>query len=309
MLALADRTGAIRRGDVLVFACVRNEALRLPFWLDHYRRLGVAQFLIVDNASSDGTAELLLDQPDVSLWSSHESYRLSRFGVDWLTWLMIRHGHGHWCLTVDADELLVYPWWETRPLPALTEWLEQSGQPQLAAMMLDLYPQGPLGRTGYAAGQNPVEALPWFDAGNYRITRQDPMGQLWIQGGPRERMFFAPEPRRAPTMSKIPLVRWHRRMAYVTSTHALLPPRLNAAHDWPGEKLSGVLLHTKFLDPVVTRSTEEKARGEHFENSELYHDYYDALAEAPDLWCKDSTRFRGWRHLEGLGLMSRGNWV
>lgn len=307
---MSDRTKTIKPDDILVFACLRNEDVRIPYWLDHYRRLGVGHFLIVDNQSDDESRALLIDQPDVSLWHTPESYRLSRFGVDWLTWLMVRHGHGHWCLTVDADELLIYPWWETRPLQALTEWLDQSDQQMMAAMMLELYPKGPLDEAPYAQGENPVDALPWFDAGNYWITRQEPMGQLWIQGGPRARKFFASEPRRAPTMSKIPLVRWNRRFAYVNSTHSILPRHLNQAYDSEGgEMLSGLLLHTKFLNTAVARAVQEKKRGEHFQNSELYDAYYDAVAKAPDLWCEASTRFRGWRHMEALGLLSRGNWL
>lgn len=307
--AVQDRTRTIRPGAILCFATVRNEAVRLPFFLDHHRKLGVDHFLFVVNGSDDGTRDLLADQPDVSLWDTDASYRLSRFGVDWLTWLMIRHGHGHWCLTLDADEILIYPYWETRPLPALTGWLDQIGEPSMGAMMLDMYPKGPVDRPAYAPGQDPTEVLEWFDAGNYRITRQMPAENLWIQGGPRAREFFATEPKRAPTMNKIPLVRWHRRYAYVNSTHSLLPKRLNHIYDWTGgEKPSGILLHTKFLNTIVDRAAEEKQRAEHFNNSALYDDYYDALTQAPDLWCPASTRYRGWRHLEALGLMSRGGW-
>ena len=84
---VADRTKQIGHGAILGFSTVRNEAVRLPFWLEHHRRLGVGHFLIVDNASDDGTPAFLADQPDVSLWHTDDSYRMSRFGVDWLTWL------------------------------------------------------------------------------------------------------------------------------------------------------------------------------------------------------------------------------
>lgn len=106
---VVDRTTAIGPGALLLFATVRNEMQRLPFFLNHYRKLGIDHFLFVDNESDDGTPDLLRDQPDVSLWSTGHSYRAARFGMDWLAWLMIRFGHGHWCLTVDADELLLLP--------------------------------------------------------------------------------------------------------------------------------------------------------------------------------------------------------
>ncbi len=308
--SVADRTATIKPGAILAFVTVRNEGLRLPHFLDHHRKLGVDHFLIVDNESDDGSSDWLAGQDDVSLWVTGQGYKQSRFGLDWLTWLQRRHGSGHWCLTLDADEILVYPYHESRDLRALTARLEALGRDAFGAMMLDMYPKGPLAAQSYAAGQDPVEVLPWFDSGNYVVQVQPRMRNLWIQGGPRARAFFASDPRRAPTLNKVPLVRWQRGFAYVNSTHALLPRRLNAVFDEAGgEKLSGILLHTKFLPVVVKKSAEERERQQHFANSALYEDYYDSLTRSPDLWCAKSQRYTGWRQLEALGLMSRGGWV
>ncbi|WP_222101765.1 hypothetical protein [Jannaschia seosinensis] len=110
-------------------------------------------------------------------------------------------------------------------------------------------------------------------------------------------------------MSKVPLVRWHWRYAYVTSTHSLLPRHLNRVYDEDGgEAPIGILLHTKFLPQILVKSAEEKTRRQHFENSSLYDGYYDALVDDPVLWCPASTRLEDWRQLEDLGLMSRGGW-
>ena len=307
---VADRTAQIRPDSLLLFASLRNEATRLPHFLHHYRQLGIDHFLIVDNASNDGSREMLAAQPDVSLWTTQSSYRLHRFGLDWLTWLMFRYGHNHWCLTVDADELLIYPHHDTRPLRALTEWLDRSGQRVFPAMMLELYPKGPVEAQHHAPGDDPTRLLRWFDAGNYTITRQEKTKALWIQGGPRARMFFADRPRHAPTLSKIPLVRWNRRWVYLNSTHSILPPRLNECYDQTGgEAPSGVLLHTKFLPQVVAKAAEEKARKEHFGRPEIFDAYYDSLMTSPDFWTEQSKPLRGWRQLEALGLMSRGGWM
>lgn len=307
---VADRSAGIAKGAILAFVTVRNEALRLPYFLQHYRKLGVDHFLFVDNASTDGTTDLLAAQPDVSLWSTGAGYKAARFGLDWLTGLMWRHGAGHWCLTLDADELLVYPYCETRPLRALTERLASEGRQSFGAMMLDLYPKGALDAQIYQPGQDPLEVLPWFDSGNYVVQVQPRMRNLWIQGGVRARAFFAAEPRRAPTLNKVPLIFWRRGYAYVNSTHAALPPHLNAVFsETGGELLSGILLHTKFLPVVVEKSAEERERREHFANSAFYESYYAGVMASPDLWCPASRRYDGWRQLEALGLMSRGGWV
>jgi hypothetical protein len=154
---MADRTGAIRPGAILVLSTFRNEAVRLPWFLRYYRGLGVDHFLMVDNGSTDGGRELLAAQPDVSLWTTDASCRRSRFGVDWLNGLAMRHGVGHWCLPVDPDELLVYPFCDTRPLRALTDWLDASSVRSFGAMLLDMYPKGPLDGEAYRPGQNPLD--------------------------------------------------------------------------------------------------------------------------------------------------------
>lgn len=310
LAGVMDRTQAIAPGDILAFATVRNEMERLPFFLEHYRALGVRHFLFVDNASTDGTAEFLQDQPDASVWTTTASYKASRFGVDWINALLMKHGTGHWCLTLDADELLVYPHHDTRPLPALTQWLDREGLVSMQAMMLDMFPKGPVGSTPDGAGGNPLDHLQWFDGGNYGLQIQHPMHNLWIQGGPRARCFFADDPRRAPTLNKVPLVKWHWRYAYVNSTHAALPPRVNRSYARDGgEFISGALLHTKFLDTIVEKSAEEKTRQQHFNKADAYDDYYDALTSNPTLWHDQAVQYTGWQQLEDLGLISSGGWA
>lgn len=310
LVALSDRTGAIAPEQILCFAVMRNEALRLPHFLAHHRRLGVGHFVIVDNDSTDGSAALLAGEPDVSLFSTAASYRESHFGLDWLNWLMLRHGHGHWCLVLDADELFIYPHWESRPLAALTQWLDSRDIPAMPAMLLDLYPQGPLTEREYRAGQDPLEILEWFDSGNYLVQVQPRLRNLWIQGGVRTRMFFARDPRRGPTLNKLPLIRWHWRHAWHNSTHNVLPPHLNSVYDEAGgEGISGLLLHTKFLHMIAEKSAEERSRRQHFADPSRHGPYYDALIGDPVLHCAASRRYRGWRQVEALGLMSRGGWV
>ena len=310
LTAVADRTRSIGSEDILVFCTLRNERIRLPYFLRYYRDLGVEHFLVVDNGSDDGSREYLLEQPDVSLWSASHSYKRARFGVDWLNWLQMRHGHGHWTLVVDPDEFLVYPFCDTRPLRALTDWLDASSIRSFGAMLVDMYPKGEITAIPYAEGQDPFEITSWFDSGNYMISRNSRYGNLWIQGGPRARVFFPDAPAKAPALNKVPLVKWHRDYAYVSSTHMLLPRGLNLVYDeWGGEKASGCLLHAKFLDGFAAKSAEELERRQHYANSSEYRAYDGALKDHPDLWCKWSEKYINWRQLEILGLMSKGNWA
>ncbi|MDT8857694.1 glycosyltransferase family 2 protein [Paracoccaceae bacterium Fryx2] len=307
---VVSRVGAIRPDDILLFSTLRNEKVRLPYFLRYYRDLGINHFLIVDNDSDDGSRDYLAEQPDVSLWTTRHSYKRSRFGVDWLNGLQMRYAHGHWALVVDPDEFFVYPFCDTRPMRALTDWLDASSIKSFSAFLLDMYPKGPIGAQPYHEGQDPFEIANWFDSGNYTISRNPQYGNLWIQGGPRARKFFTDAPERAPALNKVPLVKWHRDYAYASSTHMLLPRGLNLVYDeWGGEKASGCLLHAKFLDTFAAKAEEEMLRGQHYANSHEYRAYKEALNDQPDLWCKWSEKYINWRQLEILGLMSKGNWA
>ena len=307
---VVSRVSLISPDDILLFCTLRNERVRLPYFLRYYRDLGVDHFLFVDNDSDDGSREYLLRQPDVSVWGTPYSYKRSRFGVDWLTWLLGKYGHGHWTISVDADEFFVYPFCDTRPLRALTDWLDASSIKAFGAMLLDMYPKGPINEQPYREGQDPFEIAAWFDSGNYMISRNKLYGNLWIQGGPRARTFFTDKPERAPALNKIPLVKWHRDYTYVSSTHMLLPRGLNQVYDeWGGEKASGCLLHAKFLDTFTAKAQEEMERRQHYADSHEYKSYKAGLNAHPDMWCKWSERYINWRQLEILGLMSKGNWA
>jgi len=310
LLPVENRTAKIRPGDVLLFSTFRDEYVRLPYFMKYYRDLGVSHFIMVDNDSQDGGREYLAAQNDVSLWTTKASYKKARYGVDWLNWLQAKYGHGHWTLVVDPDEFFIYPFCDTRPIRALTDWLDTSQVRSFGAMLLDMYPKGRIDSVPYQTGQNPLEIAAWFDPGNYTIEKNKDFGNLWIQGGPRSRVFFSDTPKKAPALNKTPLVKWDKRNAYVSSTHMLLPRGLNLTYDeWGGEKASGILLHAKFLDTFTAKADEELQRGEHYAASLEYKVYANSLRDNPDLWCKWSEKYINWRQLEILGLMSKGNWA
>lgn len=308
--SVANRMETCPAQPILLFSTLRNERIRLPYFLDYYRKLGIDHFVLVDNGSDDGSREYLAAEPDVSLWSTGASYKRSRFGMDWLMHLLRRHGREKWCLTVDVDEFLVFPFCETRPLRALTDWLDSSGTRTFSAMLLDMYPKGAMHEQPYREGQNPFEIAQYFDSGNYSIRRNPGLRNLWIQGGPRARLYFAEDPKEAPAMNKIPLVKWDPSYAYVSSSHMMLPRGLNLVYEEAGgEKPSGCLLHAKFLDTFAAKAEEELRRGQHYAESQEYRAYREGITRERDLWCSWSEKYINWRQLETLGLMSKGNWA
>lgn len=308
--SVADRTDKVNPDDILLFSTLRNEKPRLKYFLEYYRKLGVNHFFFVDNDSNDGSREYLEGQPDISIWTTTASYKKSKFGVDWLNGLKSKYAIGHWVLVVDVDEIFVYPHCNTRPLRALTDWLDSAAIKSFGTMLVDMYPKGFVHEAQYKEGQDPVKLAPYFDSSNYFFEQNHKYGNLWIQGGPRMRSFFRDRPQFAPALNKIPLVKWSRGNVFVSSTHNLLPRGLNKVYDeWGGQKACGCLLHTKFLDIFAAKATEEMKRKQHYAASREYKNYVKNLQSELCLWTPQSTKYEGWRQLEQLGLMSRGNWA
>ncbi|TAL46144.1 MAG: glycosyltransferase family 2 protein, partial [Methylovulum sp.] len=163
LAAVINNTGAIKPADLLAFIVLRNETVRLPYFLDYYRKLGVKHFLFIDNDSSDGFIDRVGAEPDCSVWHTRASYKASKYGVHWLNYLLRKYGTGHWCLTLDPDEFLVFPHSDSRSLTELTAYLEQEGKTSFFSIMLDMYGDGTVDDAVYREGQDPLDVCPWFD--------------------------------------------------------------------------------------------------------------------------------------------------
>ena len=285
------------QGEVRAFLLVRNERLRLPWLLSHYRALGVDRFLVLDNGSDDGTREWLLAQgPDTHLFHTAASFAESGAGMRWTNQLLDRHGSGAWCLTVDADEALVYPSCETAGLKSLTAYLDRCGVEAMAAPMLDLYAAETLERVAYTAGTSLIEAFPWFDATGYVRRDSNDFPFFRLHGGCRARVFHE-HAAAGPVLQKVPLIRWRPEIKYTSSKHTAFPCRL--------ADVSGVLLHFKYLPEFAAQVRAEVARGQHFMGAKEYRAYQRRLDEGGELTLMGppSCRYRDSAQLVALGLM------
>ena len=304
-----NRTKRIRKSDILLFVCVRNEKWRMPFFLDYYRKLGVGHFLIVDNDSDDGLQEYLQLQDDCSCWHTAHSYKKSNFGMDWLNSLLRRFGTGHWCLTCDPDEFLVYPHCETRNLHDLTEFLRGEKRSSLFCVMLDMYSEKPVSESHCGEGQNPLEVAPYFDRSGYLQSPNPRYGNVFVQGGVRRRMLFTDTPQHSPAINKTPLIFWRRHYAYISSMHMTSMVLLNRPHGKNYINPTGCILHFKMLSSLVQKVEEEMQRKQHYGNSQEYKKYGVALDAGRDTYFSDvSERYRDSRQLIELGLMTNGKW-
>lgn len=302
-----DNTRAIRSSDVILVCCLRNEQIRLPFFLDYYRRLGVNRFLIVDNDSTDGVLDWIRPFEDCSVWHTKASYLASDFGMQWCNHLLGRYGAGHLCVTVDPDEFLVYPYMGTRSLQDLGLFLKDDERVGMHVLMLDAYGRGPLSQTIYRAGDSPFEVAPYFDCDGY-VQRQGINASTWIQGGPRMRVYSRESPGTAPALNKVPVVWWERSFSYRSSMHDGYPFRMNRAHTQGEVSLTGCLFHFKLLSVLLDKAAEEAVRKQHYANGREYRSYREA-GETSFYEKGISVRYESPEQLVSLGLMCAGAWI
>lgn len=282
--------------DIVVVACVRDEGLRLPAFLRHYRELGVTRFLIVDNQSCDGSPEMLDEQEDVVRWLARGSYSQSACGIAWTNTVTLAHARHCWVITVDADELLVYPDFERRALDALVTALEANGANAMRAPLLDMYPEGIVAQAAYSPGEDLLSAFPLYDGDGYEWAEREGLSFM-VRGGPRKRLFWDPFERDhpAPVLMKIPLYRWSSIAPYTLSTHRVENAVFAA--------VSGLLLHFKFAQDFGARAEEEALRGEHFAGARQYRAYRDGFERHRSLSAEyDGSR----RWTNSLDLLSGG---
>ncbi len=270
---------------------VRDEAGQLPSFLEHYRGLGVRRFLVVDDRSGDGTRELLLDQPDVDLYSSELRYRDAGLGTLWHYDLAHRYGIDRWYVLVDADEYLVYDGMARHGLSDLAAQLEARKLRRLLAPMIDLYPSVPLSQAVMQPAQMPWEVADHFDASGYSMAAR-PYGPL-IEGGGMTRVF-------GDTLrQKFPLLYWDRRTSHSLTIHFPLP----YGHS-PYEPL-GALLHFKCFSDLRARAIDAVVDNQHASGAMAYRRYFLEASANPDLtlMSADSVRYEGPAQLRSLGLI------
>jgi hypothetical protein len=303
-----NNTNKIGKNAIILLAVLRNEAIRIPYFLEYYRKLGIDHFLFVDNDSTDSFFELVENDPDISVWHTKSSYKKSRYGVDWVNCLLRKFGRNRWCLTVDPDEFLVYPNCETRGLRLLVEHLNYTEQDKLFCPLVDMYSNKKFTETQYKAGEDPKEVCPYFDVFGYFARKDQYFQNIKITGGPRMRMFFKNHPDEAPALNKTPLVYWRWFFVYYSSTHSLVPRRLNKVHQ-KNIDLTGCLLHFKFISLLEEKAKEEVDRNQHFAGSREYKQYIKGFDEhGKSLYYPLSVKMNGPNDLLEYGLMTIGDW-
>ncbi|WP_394177483.1 glycosyltransferase family 2 protein [Yoonia maritima] len=134
-------------------ALVHNELHFLGPFLEHYRKLGVRRFVLLNDRSTDGSLEFLCNQPDVMVVQSKRKFgdkvssedasalELPHQRVDlvWRMLLLEKYTLGKWSLHLDVDEFLELP--EGVSIDDFTASLGDEDGNVIWSVMIDMYPK------------------------------------------------------------------------------------------------------------------------------------------------------------------------
>ncbi len=244
--------------DDPIFLCVvKDDLKRIQMSYTHHKRIGIRKFIYIDNGSSDGTLEWLMEQ-DVTVFQTQDPF-IMWSKVAWISHVIEQIGFDRWYLIVDSDELFVYPGYEEHPIGEYISSLKEHSTERCLSFMLDMYTDRPLFEKH--AGEI-MDRFCYFDADSYSMSNC--LHYTKIMGGPRQRVF-ADKDSMDMLQNKYPLV--YMRRGDVYRYHYVCPYRKNFK-----TTCTSALLHYKFLDGDLEKYQKIAADGNYANGSRLYKD-------------------------------------
>lgn len=261
--SIDDLAGKLREPVVIV--TVFNEQRLLPFFFEHYKKLGCDSFIVIDNNSTDRSVEIA-EQHGAYVFKTRDNYKDSGAGVSWQKSILDEFCVDKWALILDADEFLMFPMCEEVSLPRFLRIIEKFGGDAVWTAMVDMYPDGAvLDMDG--PNMDPLQRCRYCDIENYRVSARRTAPLLEVRGGVRERVFYGGErDNSSPPLKKTPILKWRLGNDFTHATHAFLyPPHLTA--------ISTILLHFKFGADFAEKAKIELERGQRWGGGEQYRRY------------------------------------
>lgn len=252
--------------DPIVICVEKNEMFRMPEFLKHYRDLKVKRFLILDNGSTDGTKEYLLQQPDVRLYETYKIYNARRKSA-WQNRMAADNGQNHWYLYVDADEFIWYPEIATLSLSDYVKKLREKKIFALKAIMLEMYPKGIIGDNIVPITKFRDEYC-YFDKDSDEYC-YDPDRNL-VKGGFMNRVFGCEGG--YILQCKTPLY-FCEKNRFIIGSHHIFPLYEDIASNY-----SIILQHYKFL-PGDKEKIQEAIKNSNYANGSYWYKKYINLFE------------------------------
>lgn len=286
----------------IVICVLKDEIIRIPDFLRHYRCAGIERFVFIDNGSTDGTLDYLRQQPDVDVYCKSDHFHwVVKQG--WINRVVQIYGHERWYIYADADEQIVFQEIGRRTFVDVTREMERRGVRRVRGFLLDMYAAGPLVASRYDGHGPLLDAYPYFDLTGYRERKFTEI--ISVKGGPRVRVFGKVDRKFSPELTKYPLFRLNE-SEYMANPHHIWP----FDHNFDSARYLAIL-HFKFLPDITRRIQKAVEQGNYWNGSFEYRCYARGIEAEPDLSLVDaeSKQFRSAEDLLALGLIVPIGWA
>jgi Glycosyl transferase family 2 len=295
--------------DLVIVATYYGNDVLLASFVEHHRRLGVREFVLLDLSNEGELSNGIVGDSDSAVWRPRGKWDASQV-LHWLNFLRQRYATGRWCLSLETSDLFVFYRSETRQIGDLIDFLESECRDHLYALVIEMYGDEPAAMIRLEPGEDPLRKLPFFDPYGYS-TGPDPglYRNVIVRGGVQRRALFAIEPSRSPALNRIPLAKWAKFSAYVADTRLLMPPRLNTPHSPWHSSPTACLLRFAQLNGEAILATAAQVEAQKIIEDGGGLSYAGAPELRERLLKQDfSFRYTETRDLVDCGLLNPGQW-
>lgn len=226
-------------------------------FMKHYYDLGVKNFVMINNNSSDGSYDIInstCKNINIDNWQINEKYNCFKM-CGWRQQIIEHYGAFRTYLFVDSDELLIYDNYKNLDI---NSFIEKNKLTSSKSVMIDVYSKEGI------TDKN-LDNYKYADYKNYKISTNKIYGQR-IYGGYRSRLFSI-----RPSLQKISILRYTGNEILIND-HFYYPWIINKK-----SKIKTFLLHYKFLCGDIQKYKEFAEDGRHWNNSREYKVYVENI--------------------------------
>ena len=232
-------------------------------WFEHYRGLGVVNYIMIDNNSTDLNLDIIKSQNNglnIKIMKASGRYNCFR-ACGWRQQIMDKCGQNKWYLNVDSDELFSY---DNSDRVNINDFIKKlDGFKLVKSLMVDVYPRGPVLEV------SSVDEFQYVDKNTYMMSKNDLYGDRFY-GGPRFRVVGI-----QPSLQKIPLI-FYTGQELLINDHYYYPGYINKE-----SVFRSYLLHYKFLPGDMCKYKDFAESGVHYDNSKEYKHYLSKVTSDP----------------------------
>lgn len=248
--------------DGIIVVCFYNNFENFAkVWMEHYISIGIKNFVMVDNESTDDSTKILMTYKkhvNIAFWEVNERYDCNKM-CGWKQQIFNFYGNRAF-ITVDSDELFAYKGFEKI---TFEEFINKNRLNYVKSLMVDVYSNEPIIKSNLAD-------FTFVDRDTYKKTINKSFGERFF-GGPRARVFGV-----RPSLQKVPFIRYTGEQVFIND-HFYYPWSINKK-----AKLKACLFHYKFLPGDVQKYHEFALDGRHWNSSREYKIYDQVLGGDSD---------------------------